>query len=434
MMMMMALLAAFAVAQPQTYVPPKLVHEGSTSKPIAGAGKVVVQVEVKADGSHRAMRVVRSSNHGDDAAAMEIAQSSTYSLGKRDNKPVTVLYDFTLRFSSSSTAGGGASAQSMGGARGSIDSLIRAGKYDEAQSRAQTALQSNPNDRTLNAELGTAQFFLNDADAAAESFKKAGAIPKEFAQVAAQAFQLAAANLASTNAASALDYGQRAVELAPTGSSYFALGQAELDAGNASSAVQDLLKAKRIAFADPKSDLKSRVSIDSELMQAYLKAGDTSDAATTAREIQRLDPSSDVAQIMLYNQYMNKANAEAKAGSHDAAVGDYLRAAQSAPSKTAVTAYAAAALEESRTAKPDYDAMKADAQKGLAIDPGDPLSLYAEGVAEYGEYVTGGSMDSTLKQEALTALDKAKDAAQAAGNTALAGNIATFMQQNVKGP
>jgi tetratricopeptide (TPR) repeat protein len=434
-----ALAAAAALAAPANaqyaneYTPPKLLKQGSTSKAIAGSGHIVVQVQVNADGTHKATRVLSSTNPGDNAAAMDIAQTSTYTRARRGNTTVTAFYDFTLRFNGSSIAGGGGtSAASMGGSKGEIDRLLRAGKYPAAMSKAQAALQSNPGDPILNAELGSAQFFMNDDVSAAASFEKAPNLPKEFATVAAQAYQLAAAKLATNDPALALQYGQKAVAMAPGAGSYFALGTAELQGGNPAQAVADLKKSRDAAFADPKTDLKSRVSIDSQLMQAYLKVGDTASATATANEIKRLDPSSDAAQTIAGNQYMVKANAESKAGNHTAAIADYEKAAQVGGDKLAVTAYSGAALEQSHLDKPDYAVMKGDADKALALSPNDPLALYAEGIAEYGQYIVGGSTNASLKQQALDTLNKAKSGAQSAGDSTLVSNISTFMSQNIK--
>ena len=60
------------------FVPAKLIKQGTTSTAIAGSGTVVVQVQVNADGTHKAIKVIHSSNSGDNPAAMEIAQNSSY--------------------------------------------------------------------------------------------------------------------------------------------------------------------------------------------------------------------------------------------------------------------------------------------------------------------------------------------------------------------
>ena len=76
-----------------------------------GKGNVKIQVQVNADGSHKVIKVISSTNHSDDAAAMDIAQSSTYIPARRGSKPIPAFYDFELSFK-----GGGSVAQSDGGA------------------------------------------------------------------------------------------------------------------------------------------------------------------------------------------------------------------------------------------------------------------------------------------------------------------------------
>ena len=94
-----ALASAPAYAQYATeFVPAKLIKQGATTVPIAGTGIVVVQVQINPDGSHKATKVIRSTNQGDNAAALSIAQGSTYRPARRGTTPVTAFYDFTLKF------------------------------------------------------------------------------------------------------------------------------------------------------------------------------------------------------------------------------------------------------------------------------------------------------------------------------------------------
>lgn len=412
------------------YTPAKLTHQGSTSQAIAGTGTVIVQVQVNANGSAKAIRVIKSTNSGNNAAAMDIANHSTYRPAHRGPTPVTAFYDFTLKFKGKSVASN--AAPGMSGKAGSIDSLIRAGKYEQARTQAQAGLASNPNDPTLNSELGAANYFLSNYAEAAAAFDKVPNISKEFSKVAAQSYSLAAGKLSQSNPQQAVAYGKKAVAMSPNGGAYYSLGVAELNAGDAQAAVADLKKSRDMAFADPKTDAKTRVAIDSALLQAYTKAGDTANAQATADEIKKLDPNSDAATIVMGNQYMAEGNDASKAGKHDEAITAYEKAAQVGGPKVAVTAYAAAALEESRLDKPDYTKMKADADKALAISPNDPLGLFADGIALYGQYVQGGSSNSGLKTQAVDTLNKAKAAAQAAGNFSLSLNIENFMKQNIK--
>ena len=46
------------------FSPAKLTAQGKTSLPIAGSGTVIVQVQVNADGTHKAIKVIKSSNSG----------------------------------------------------------------------------------------------------------------------------------------------------------------------------------------------------------------------------------------------------------------------------------------------------------------------------------------------------------------------------------
>ena len=414
------------------YIPAKMTHQGKTSQSIAGSGTVIVQVQVNANGSAKAIRVIKSTNAGNNAAAMDIANHSSYRPAHRGKTPVTAFYDFTLKFKGKSVVSNASGGGGMTGKAGSIDSLIRAGKYEQARSAAQSALASNPSDPMLNSELGASEYFLSNYPEAAAAFDKVPNISKEFSKVAAQSYSLAAGKLAQSNPQQAVAYGKKAVAMSPTGGAYYALGVAELNAGDAQSSVTDLKKARDLAFADPKTDAKTRVAIDSALLQAYTKAGDSANAQATADEIKKLDPNSDAAAIVMGNQYMNQGNDDSKAGKHADAIVAYEKAAQVGGPKVAVTAYAAAALEQSRLDKPDYSKMKGDADKALAIAPSDPLALFAEGISLYGQYVQGGSSDASLKTKAVDTLNKAKASAQAAGNFSLSLNIENFMKQNIK--
>src|SRR5581483_12184750 len=70
-------LPAFATAQ-EGFAPPKLLKQGTFTTPIAGSGTVVVKVLVHPDGTFAVQNVIKSTNHGDDAAALEIARTSRY--------------------------------------------------------------------------------------------------------------------------------------------------------------------------------------------------------------------------------------------------------------------------------------------------------------------------------------------------------------------
>jgi TonB family protein len=442
-----ALTAVGAFALPATaqytaeYTPPKLIARGTTTKSIAGTGTVVVQVQVNPNGSHKALRVIRSSNPGDNAAALEIAQNSTYRPASRGKARVVAFYDFTLKFTGRAVA---ASQNAMGGGSGvsaQIDRMIRSGNYAAAKTRAQSALSANPSDPMLNAELGTAFYFLNDSVSAAQAFAKVSSIPREFTQVAANSFMQAAQKSVATNPAQALTYAQRAIALAPnSGGAYYALGAAELGTGNTSQAITDLKKARGMVFADPKADVKSRVNVDAELFAAYNKAGDTAQAQATMDEIKKLDPNNPAAGNIMANTYLQQGQAAQKAGKFAEAIAAFEQAAKSGGTQAQVTGYTSAAFavsamlnaQKNPPTVADYAKMKTYADKALAAAPNDPQANFAEGIALGGEYIVGGKSDASLKTQALAALNKAKSLAQGAGNVTLSLSIDNFIKQNLQ--
>ncbi|MGZ3497144.1 MAG: tetratricopeptide repeat protein [Vulcanimicrobiaceae bacterium] len=414
------------------YTPPKLVRQGKTSIGIAGSGTVVVQVQVNADGSHKVMRVLHSTNHADDAAAMDIAKNSTYRVGTRGKAPVTAFYDFTLKFTGKSVAasdsGGGAS-----GPTAQIARMIRAGNYQGAKAQATSYLATNPSDPTALQLLGVSNYFLNDYPSAAEAFSKAGTVSPQYKSVAAHAYASAAVALEQSNPTQALAYAKSASQLESSANSYYALGSAELANKDYAAATTDLKKARDLAFADPKTDTKAKVNLDAALMTAYMDNNDQSNAQAMAVEIKRLDPSSTVADRMLGNQQLAAAQAASKAGNHEQAVLLFEQAAQkSSDQQVQVTAYVSAAFEQSQLSKPDYAKMKSDADKALAINANDPQANFAEGVALAGQYITGGSTNAGLKQQATEALNKADSLAKSAGNTALSLQIESFIKNTFK--
>jgi TonB family protein len=440
-----AVAAAAALALPANaqyaneFTPAKLIHQGSTSKAIAGSGTVVVQVQVNANGSHHVVKVIRSTNRGDNAAAMDIAANSQYRPAHRGKTPVTAYYDFTLKFKGRAVSSNGDSVVT-GSAAQKIDALIHAGKYEAAKARLQTALASNPNDPLLNQELGTAEYFLADYPAAAAAFDKVPNVTKTFSQVAAQSYALAAVKTASTAPEQAVGYGKKAAQLAPGANSYYALGTAELQAGDSASAISDLKKAFDEVQADPKTDKKTKVAIASQLYAAYSKAGDTANAQKTLAQIKAIDPNNASVATLQGNQYIQAANAASKAGNHAEALKDFEQAAAVGSPEVQVTAYAAAAFEQNSVlqsqktppTKDDYGKVKALADKALAINPNDALANYAEGIALTGQWVAGNKSDAGLKSQAIASLNKAKSAAQSSGNVSLSLQIDNFLKQNLQ--
>jgi len=436
--------AAFALPANAQYSnefsPAKLVHQGTTSKAIGGSGTVVVQVQVNANGSHRVVKVIHSTNSGDNAAAMDIAKNSTYRPAHRGKTAVTAYYDFTLKFKGTSVASHGGETVARGSTAAKIDALIHQGKYDAAKAQLEEALEKNPSDPLLNQELGTAEYFLADYPAAAAAFDKVPTVSKTFSQVAAQSYALAAVKTASTAPQQAVAYGKKAAQLAPGPNAYYALGTAELQAGDTSSAIADLNKAFAAVQSDAKTDKKTKVAIASQLYAAYSKAGDTANAEKTLAAIKQIDPNNTSVATLEGNKFIQAANEASKAGNHSEALKDFEQAAAVGSPQIQVTAYAAAALEENAVlqsqktppTKDDYAKVKAYADKALAINANDALANYAEGVALTGEWVLGNKSDAGLKAQALAALNKAKASAQSAGNISLSLNIDNFIKNTLQ--
>ena len=423
-----ALTALPALAQYQNeFSLAKLIKQGTTTQDIAGSGTVVVQVQVNADGTHKAIKVIHSTNAGDNAAAMEIAQNSTYKPAHKGSTPVTSFYDFTLRFSGKSVASSGdQSGNSSGGAMSpaamKIAGLIRAKDYANAKSQAQMALLSNPSDDTLREMLGIAAFDANDTQTAAAAFDKVQSIGKQYQPIAAASLAAAAVELSQTNPPLALTYAQKAVAISANTNTRFALGVAQIANKQYADAIATLKGVHDAAMTDPKSTSTIKVNVDSELMAAYAASGDTKSAQAMAAEIKQIDPTSTLAGRVIGNQYLKAGVDAATAKNYDEALKDFDQAAAQGDPQVAVTAYVQAAFTITRMDKPDYKRLQTYADKALALKPDDPEANYAEGIAIVG---TGGD-----KSKALAALNKADSLAKAAGNDALSLAIEKFIKDN----
>ncbi len=429
----LGLAAVPAVAQyANEFTPAKLLKQGTTTQSVAGSGTVVVQVQVNADGTHKAIKVIKSTNSGDNAAAMEIAQSSTYRPAHRGTKPTTAFYDFTLKFNGKSVAQSAEQGESSGPAIGSaspeaqkIAALIKAKQYAQAKSQAQAALLSAPSDDSLREMLGLAAYYDNDAQTAAASFDRLPSIGKQFQPVAAAALAQAAVAVAQTNPTQSLAYAQKAYALTPNANTRFALGVAQLNNKQNADALATLKAVHDEAGADPKTTNSVKISIDAQLMAAYLANNDTKGAAAVGAEIKQLDPTSTLPGRVIGGNLLQSGVAAAAAKNYDEALKDFDDAAAQGDPQVAVTAYDQAAFTVARMDKPDYKKMLAYADKALAVKPDDAAANYAEGVALV---ATGGD-----KAKATASLQKADAAAKQEGNESLALAIEKFMKDNSLG-
>jgi tetratricopeptide (TPR) repeat protein len=418
-----AIAAVPAMAQyANQFSPAKVSKQGTTSHDVAGSGTVKVQVQVNADGSHKVIKVISSSNSGDNAAALDIAQTSTYVPAHRGSTAVVSFYDFVLKFNGkmavnqtedqSAAAGGGSDATA-------IDALIRGGKYKDAIAKANAALASSPGNESILQMLGVAQYYDGDITDSAATFSRVSDIKKPFVQIAGIALASGAVKSASENPAQALQYAQRANTLAPGSSSKFALGVAQLANKQYSDAITTLR-----GVHDQVTDAKAKLNIDQELLQAYLSTNDTADANATSSEMKSLDPSGSTAASQAVARHYLQAGSDAmNAKDFDGALKDFDQAASSGSPSDAVTANTFAAFAILRMDKPDYMKAKGYALKAVTAAPDDPQANYAAGIAYAGIYASSQNKDD--KTQALNYLKKSDTLAKAAGNEALALQVET---------
>jgi tetratricopeptide (TPR) repeat protein len=419
------------------FTPAKLLKQGTTSVDIAGSGLVIVQVQVNADSSHKAIKVIKTTNAGDNAAALDIAQNSSYRPAHRGATPVTAFYDFTLKFKGKSVAsseaegsgGGSSSGGSLSPAAAAVASLIRSKNYAQAKAKAQAGLLSAPDDQSLRQMLGIAAFDSGDVTTAAQAFDQVPTIGKQFAPAAAASFAAAAVANADQNPTVALGYAQKAVALNPDTNSRFALGTAQLADKQYADAVTTLKAVRSAAMNDPKITKAARVNIDARLMSAYLATGDSQNAQAIANEIKQIDPSSTLPGRVLGNTYLKMGVDAGTAQKYDDAFKYYDMAAAQGDPEVAVTADTEAAFLMTKTSKPDYKKMQAYADKAIAVKPDDAQANFAEGIALTGQWAQ--SHDDAQKKKALDALNHADTLAKSAGNEALALSIETFIKNNL---
>lgn len=369
-------LAAFA--QTGTYyTPPKLVRQATPTTPIAGTGSVTVQVFVKKSGQIGSVKVQKSTNHADDAVALEIARNSTYKPGMRDAKPIDAFYTMALKFSGSSVVNdtGTSSGQLV-----AANALIRAGKYAEAKTQIQSYLAAHPGDKDANALLGVADAFLDDNAAAAAAFDAAGTIPDRFKNVAAKAYSDAAVDaLKAKNNDQAIALADKALALQQNVNTLFIQGTAYANAQRYPQAIADLEKAKSQATAGH-ADAQTLNSIDASLATAYILGGHVDQGIALGKALKLRDPSNTRVDDALASYYNQQAVAAMQAGKKDEAVTDLENAARAVPSR-AVVLYVQAANVLSQGTTVDWKRVKAEADKALAIDGNDARANYVAGIA-----------------------------------------------------
>ncbi len=242
---LVAPLAASAQNGTENYFYPATIKTfGKTTLPVPGPGQVIVKVLVKADGSFVVQGVLRSTNHADDAVALDIAKKSTYHPAGRGvaKKPTTSFYDFTVKFTgNSASSGGGGASSGESGSLAPYDAMIANGKYTAAESGLTTYLQAHPDDQPALVDLGVAQAFADEDTPAAATFDKVTTIPDKYKAVAARAYARAsaAATAAKANDLAVAD-AKKADAIAPSAFASNTLGAAELAAGDDEAAIAAL--------------------------------------------------------------------------------------------------------------------------------------------------------------------------------------------------
>jgi tetratricopeptide (TPR) repeat protein len=376
----LAALPLSASAQTQRfYRPPKVLKMGTHTAPIAGSGVVRVKVFIKKDGSIGSVQIEKSTNAKDNAAALQIAKSSTYRVGAVDGVPGDYFYTVALTFNGSDVSTGdidSASSSSLAGAT----ALIRAGKYEEAKAQLTTYVAAHPDDKDAHVLLGVAEGFLNDSAAASAAFDAAGTIPSNYRVVAAKAYADAAVEqLKAHQTEQAIALADKALALQENVNTLYILGTAYADGHQFPQAITSLQKAKALASSG-KSDPATLNLIDTGLMASYLFGGETDKGLALAQDLRRRDPSSTRIDETLSAYYAQQAEMQLSAGRRDQAIATLESAATAVP-KQAAGLYVRAANLMAGAQPPDWKSVKAEADKALAADPNDARANYIAGVS-----------------------------------------------------
>jgi Flp pilus assembly protein TadD len=398
------------------YTPPTLVKRGTSTSAIAGAGTVIVQVMVNTDASFKVVRIIHSTNPQDNAAALEIAKTSSYKPASRGSQKQVAFYDFTLKF----TGKGGSEATTSDDATGTAkyDRMIRAGNYSGAQSGLKSYVAEHPGDAKAQQLLGVADTFLNQDEDATDAFDKGGTILPAYKSVATKAYADYSVTATKNNESDkAVASAKKAVALQPGFFTYDVLGSAESSAGQSDAAVADLEKARSLGTSAKPAD---RAIVDASLVSIYLAADKPDMAKPVANEAKQLDPSETATDNIFANYYAKQAQTESTAGKNSAAAASYDQGAAVAPGQAATLYTKAAFMFLSAQPKADPTSAKTYADKALALKPDDAAANYAAGIA---------LADQGNAKDALVFLNKADTLAKTANDTKLTDQIEAAIKQ-----
>lgn len=409
---------------------PHLERLGTHSTPTTGNGTIRVQVQVNANGTHVVTRIISSTNHNDDQAAREVAASSSYRSATCSGRPMTYFYDPIFHFAgatvSSSELGGGVGGGSMGGAAARVQALIRSGDYDTARSTAQSALASDPNNRQLIQLLGIADYYAHDYSDAAAAFVRIPG-PYTYPSVVAQALATAAVVISDTDPQHAMIYAQRALALDHSANSRFALGVAQLGNKDYTGAIATLQQARGELARDPHVPERNRYILDEDLLKAYVGNNDLADAQSIVDEMRRLEPSGEAPSAVIGQAYLMQGQAAYAAKQYEQAIALFEKVAALGDPRLELEAYDDAAFAVAGMPQSNATRLKAYADKALSLNADDPRANFMEGLALIEQY--NATHNATVKQQAVTYLNKADAEAKAAGNQSLAHNIESVLAQ-----
>lgn len=399
-----------------TYTPPRVISRAPNVVEPKGKGTVVVQVLVNANGTFRVMRVLHSTNPGDDAAALDIAKRSKYAPAIRNGKPASNFFDFSIVFGQNVVSG----------AAGQIDALLHQSRWADAKAAATAALAQNANDPLVQAQLGVADAFLHDISGAVGAFDRAGTVPKQYADVAMQAYSLSAESIAGTNPKTALAQAQKAVSLGGDYGAYYALALAQRAGGNDAAAQTALEKAKMLAQnAKPPADTGTLVKIDEQLLSFATARGDAAAVASLTSEIQHIDPGMG-AKLAAYTDDQQAAVLQ-KRGDLQGAIKFLDQAASADPQWAGAPEYTKAAILYASLSVPNYVSARSEADKAISADANYALAYYIAGVALADNARVTGNDDQM--QDANIYLNKAADLAKKQGLSQLA-QAASYFERN----
>jgi tetratricopeptide (TPR) repeat protein len=359
---------------------------------------VQVKVFVKANGSVGSAVVEKSTNHADDAAALQVAKSSKYRPGALDAKPGGFYYTVSLHFTKTSVTSGDPESAAVGveGAR----ALIGQGHYPQAKAELTTYLGTHPNDREAQILLGVADTYNDDATDAATAFDAAGTVPSNYTAVAVKAYGDAAlAALRAKSFDASAGFATKAIALSPGDFNLLYIrGTAYASSQHFPEAIADLEKAKSLA-ATSTATPETRLLVDKSLAQVYLLGGQTDKGMALAQDVKKRNPAAGAdLDAVIADSYAKQAAAFAADSKLDSAVTAYESAASANPARAAFFYYEAAATM-TKAAKPDWKSVRAETDKSLAVDPTSARANYLAGVA---------AANSADKPAAIVYLQKAK--------------------------